>query len=164
MGGKTTTAPLEGKQAPRVQLPDQDGRIFDLGQLRGQKVVLYFYPKAHTSGCTREAQGFAELYPEFKRRKVAVIGVSPDPPSTLKKFQEKLNLPFPLLSDQDHKVAEAFGVWKEKKMYGQTRMGIERSTFIIDENGKVVKAFLKVKPDGHAREVLKALEQLDSGS
>lgn len=144
-----------GSQFPEFSLPDQDGRIVTSDSLRGQKVVLYFYPKDDTTGCTAEACEFREALPNISGAKV--IGVSPDNPRSHRKFVDKYNLNFTLLSDTGHSLCEAAGVWAEKSMYGRKYMGVERTTFILDEKGKVVKTFNKVKPQGHSAEVLAAL-------
>jgi peroxiredoxin Q/BCP len=129
-----------------------------LKNFRGQPFVLYFYPRADTPGCTAESCAFRDLFPKFQKLKVPVVGISPDDAAAQMKFKQKYSLPFPLLADVGHKVAEAYGVWKEKNLYGKTTMGIERTTFIIDAQGKIQKIFPKVKVEGHADEVLAALE------
>lgn len=146
-----------GRPAPDFELLTETGEPLKLSSLRGRKVVLYFYPRANTPGCTREACEFRDHLPRISRKGTVVLGISPDKPATQAKFKEKYHLPFTLLSDPDHKVAEAYGVWKAKTMYGKKTMGIERTTFIIDEEGKIAKVFPKVKVDGHAAEVLAAL-------
>jgi peroxiredoxin Q/BCP len=146
-----------GRPAPDFELLTDTGEPLKLSSLRGRKVVLYFYPRANTPGCTREACDFRDHLPRLARKGTVVLGISPDKPATQAKFKEKYQLPFTLLSDPDHKVAEAYGVWKAKTMYGKKTMGIERTTFIIDEEGKIAKIFPKVKVDGHAAEVLAAL-------
>ena len=143
--------------APDFALPADDGSQVKLSSLRGRRVVLYFYPKDDTSGCTAQACSFRDSLPRLEERGAVVLGVSPDDLSSHRKFKEKYDLNFPLLADTDHAVAEAYGVWKEKSMYGRTYMGIERSTFIIDEEGRVEQAWRKVKPADHALEVLDAL-------
>lgn len=147
-----------GKKAPDFVLPDQDGKKVSLKDFKGKKVVLYFYPKDNTSGCTREACNFRDEFPKFKKSSAVIIGVSPDSVSSHKKFAEKYELPFTLLSDEDKKVLQMYDVWKEKSMYGKKYMGVERTTYIIDENGKIKKIFNKVKVDGHNEEVMKALK------
>jgi len=142
-----------GNKAPDFTLPDADGNKVKLSQFRGKKVVLYFYPKDNTSGCTKEACAFRDAMPQFEEKNAVIIGVSPDGQKSHEKFRSKHDLPFILLSDTDHKVAERYGVWKEKKMYGKTYFGIERSTFIIDENGKLSEEFRKVKVNGHVEAV-----------
>jgi len=147
----------EGQPAPDFTLPSDSGEDITLSALRGKKVVLYFYPKDNTSGCTKEACSFRDDHSLFLMKGAAVIGVSPDSVVSHQKFKAKLGLPFYLLSDEDHAVAEAYGAWGEKKMYGKTYMGIIRSTYVIDEEGTVVKVFPKVKPADHAQEVLQYL-------
>jgi len=139
--------------APDFTLPSVGGKI-KLSGLKGKKVVLYFYPKDMTSGCTLEAQDFTSHYSKFKKNKAVVFGVSPDSLDRHKKFSQKEGINFPLLSDGNHKVLEKYGVWKEKSMYGRKYMGVERSTFIIDEKGKIVKIYRKVKVPGHVEDVL----------
>jgi peroxiredoxin Q/BCP len=148
----------EGDAAPTVHLDDEQGRPFDLGGLKGKNVVLYFYPKADTPGCTRESCEFRDHSKKFTKADTVIVGVSPDKSAAQSKFKDKFDLPFTLLADVDHKVAEAFGVWVEKSMYGKKYMGIERSTFLIGKDGKIAKIFRKVKPDGHAEEVYAALQ------
>lgn len=147
-----------GKKAPAFSLNDQDGKKVSLKILLGKKVVLYFYPKDNTSGCTKEACSFNEYLPHFLGIDAVVLGVSPDSSASHKKFVDKYNLNFTLLSDEEKKVVEAYGVWKEKSMYGRKYMGVERTTFIIDENGKVKYIFPKVKVEGHTEKVLEALK------
>jgi peroxiredoxin Q/BCP len=148
----------EGTIAPDFTLASDGGGDVTLSDYRGQKVVLYFYPKDDTPGCTTEACNFRDDYSELLAAGAVVLGVSPDTVKSHDKFKLKFNLPFALLSDPDHQVAELYGAWGEKKMYGRTYMGIIRSTFIIDEDGKIIKVFPKVKPKNHSQEVLKALE------
>jgi peroxiredoxin Q/BCP len=148
----------EGKKAPDFTLPDQDGKKVKLSDFKGKYVVLYFYPKDDTSGCTKEACNFRDTFPKFKSVDAVILGVSPDSVSSHKKFAEKYNLPFRLLADEDKKVVEKYGVWKEKSMYGKKYMGVERTTFIIDPDGKIKKIFPKVKVDNHHNEVLEALK------
>ena len=147
----------EGSEAPDFTLPADDGTDVTLSSLRGKKVVLYFYPKDNTSGCTTQACDLRDRHDAIQAEGAVVLGVSPDPLSSHEKFRDKFGLNFPLLSDEDHKVAEAYGVWKEKSMYGKKYWGIERSTFIIDEEGLVVEAWRKVRPKGHAEKVTEAL-------
>jgi len=147
---------MEGKKAPSFKLLDQDGETVSLTDFKGKTVVLYFYPRADTPGCTVEACEFRDHGKEFGKN-VVVLGISPDQPAPLKKFQKKFSLPFPLLSDAEHTTAEAYGAWGEKSMYGKKYMGILRTTFVIGPDGKVTKVFAKVKPKGHAGEVLKAI-------
>ena len=150
----------ENKNAPAFSLTDQDGKNVSLKDFKGKNVVLYFYPKDNTSGCTKEACNFRDEFPDFKKLKAVILGVSPDSVSSHKKFEDKYNLPFRLLSDEKKDVLEKYGVWKEKSMYGRKYMGVERSTFIIDKTGKVKKIFRKVKVDGHNKEVMEALKEL----
>ncbi len=153
----TETVLKEGDAAPEIRLQDDQDKPFDLTALRGKNVVLYFYPKADTSGCTLESKEFSESAKEFAGRDAAIVGVSPDKVDAQCKFRIKYGFPFPLLADVDHKVAEAYGVWKQKSMYGRKYMGIERTTFLIGPDGKIRKIFPKVKPAGHAAEVMAAL-------
>lgn len=148
-----------GMVAPDFSLPDQDGKTVALHDFKGKKVVLYFYPKDDTAGCTKQACGFAELYPQFQEKDAVVIGISKDSVASHKKFQEKYNLPFTLLSDEDKAIIQQYDVWKEKSMYGRKYMGIERSTYLIDENGVIVKAFGKVRPGDNPKKMLKELPQ-----
>lgn len=148
----------EGTKAPTFTLLNQDGKKVSLKDFLGKKVVLYFYPKDMTSGCTKEACDFRDHINLFHNKNVVVLGVSPDSVQSHKKFQEKYGLPFDLLSDESKKVLEKYGVWKEKSMYGRKYFGVERTTFIIDENGKIKKIFPRVKVNGHIKEVLQALE------
>lgn len=148
----------ERKKAPSFSLQDGEGKKVSLSDFKGQKVVLYFYPKDMTSGCTKEACDFRDSFPNFKKLKTVVLGVSPDSVQSHKKFTDKYELPFTLLSDGEKEVVEKYGVWKEKSMYGKKYMGVERSTFIIDEEGKILKIFRKVKVDGHIEEVEKVLK------
>ena len=143
----------KGDAAPDFELPADDGGRVRLGDLKGRRVILYFYPKDNTSGCTTQACELRDALPRIDEKGAVVVGVSPDPVSSHQKFRDKYSLNFPLLSDQDHQVSEAYGVWKEKSMYGRKYWGIERSTFIIDENGVVVDIWRKVKPKGHADRV-----------
>ncbi len=147
-----------GKKAPDFTLPDQDGKKVSLKDFKGKKIILYFYPKDNTSGCTKEACSFRDDFPKFKKTDAVILGVSPDSVSSHKKFAEKFNLPFTLLSDEEKKVLELYNVWKEKSMYGKKYMGVERTTYIIDETGKIKKIFNKVKVDGHNLEVMEALK------
>jgi peroxiredoxin Q/BCP len=147
----------EKDNAIDFNLPDADGNNVSLSSFRGKKVVLYFYPKDDTPGCTKQACSFRDAYDDIIEAGAVVIGISPDSTASHEKFKNKFGLPFHLLSDTDHKVAEAYGSWSEKKMYGKTSMGIIRSTFIIDEDGSILKVFPKVSPEGHADKVLKYL-------
>lgn len=144
-----------GDQAPSFALPDQDGAIVDLASLRGRKVLVYFYPKADTPGCTTQACGLRDIAGEVGD--TAIIGISPDPPSRLKKFADKYDLGFTLLSDAEHATAEAFDVWKEKKNYGRTYFGIERSAFLVAEDGTLEAVWYKVKPKDTPTNLLAAL-------
>ncbi|MCD2436523.1 thioredoxin-dependent thiol peroxidase [Acidaminococcus sp. NSJ-142] len=146
-----------GTQAPDFTLPDQDGQMHSLKEYRGQKVVLYFYPKDNTPGCSRQASGFGELYPQFTEKGAVVLGVSKDSVASHKKFQEKYNLPFTLLSDPEKTVIQAYDVWKEKKLYGKVSMGVVRSTYLIDENGIITRALDKVKPGDNPAQMLAEL-------
>ena len=147
----------KGARAPDFTLPsDRDGDV-TLSDLRGRRVVLYFYPKDDTSGCTAQACELRDELPRFEAGDAVVLGVSPDSVASHARFRKKHGLNFPLLADEDHRVAEAYGVWKEKSMYGRKYMGIERSTFLIDEDGVVMEAWRKVKPTGHAQLVAEAL-------
>ena len=150
----------EGEAAPDFSLPADDGRQVQLSQLRGRPVVLYFYPKDDTPGCTREACAFRDKSAELAARGVAVLGVSPDDVASHGRFRDKYRLNFPLLADAGHQVAERYGAWREKNMYGKKSMGIQRSTFLIDGEGRVRKVWKKVSVDGHDEEVLRALESL----
>ena len=149
----------EGGPAPDFSLPADSGEVITLSALRGRPVVLYFYPKDDTPGCTRQACGIRDAWGEFERSGAVVLGVSPDGPKKHTKFREKYGLPFTLLADEDHAVAEAYGVWVEKSMLGKKYMGIERSTFVIDAAGNLAKIMRRVKPDTHADDVLAALGQ-----
>lgn len=147
-----------GKKAPDFSLLNQDEKKISLKDYLGQKVVLYFYPKDDTSGCTKEACSFSDDLPKFNKIDAVILGVSPDSVKSHKKFSEKYKLKFDLLADEEKLVLEKYGVWKEKSMYGRKYMGVERTTFIIDEKGKIKKVFNKVKVEGHNKEVLEALK------
>jgi peroxiredoxin Q/BCP len=147
----------ENDIAPDFTLTADDGSEVTLSDLRGRKVILYFYPKDDTPGCTTQACAIRDQWSEFQEKGAQIFGVSPDSVASHVKFREKYQLPFPLLADTEHQVAEAYGVWKEKSMYGRKYWGNERTTFIIDEEGRVAKIFPKVKPAEHAELVLKAL-------
>ena len=134
-----------GTKAPDFSLPDQNGDIHTLKEYAGRKVVLYFYPRDNTAGCTKQACGFAELYPQFVEKDAVVVGVSKDSVASHKKFEEKYNLPFTLLSDTELQAIKSYDVWKEKKNYGKVSMGVVRTTYLIDENGRIIKAYEKVK-------------------
>ena len=149
--------PTAGSPAPDIQLLTDGNEPFQLSSLRGKNVVLYFYPKADTPGCTKEACAFRDESPKLEAANTVVVGVSPDKPGAQARFKEKFGLPFTLLADVDHKAAEAYGVWVEKSMYGKKYMGVERATFIIGPDGQIKKVFPKVKVEGHAAEVLAAL-------
>ena len=146
--------------APEFTLPDKDGVERSLSEFRGKKVVIYFYSKDNTSGCTRQAQAFAALYEEFKEVGAEVIGISKDSAASHAKFAEKHSLPFVLLSDPERQAIKAFGVWQEKKLYGKVSMGVVRTTFILDEDGKILKIMPKVKPDTNAADALAFLKEL----
>ncbi len=146
-----------GKPAPDFTLPDQNGNTVSLSKLKGAPVVLYFYPKDDTPGCTKEACGFRDAFADYNRAGATILGVSPDSSESHAKFAKKFELPFTLLADTDHKVCEAYGVWKEKSMYGKKFMGVERTTFVIDAKGIVRSVFPRVKVDGHVGAVLEAL-------
>ncbi len=150
--------PKEGSLAPAFKTTDANGKAVSLKDFRGEKVVLYFYPKDDTPGCTKEACSFRDAFSEFKKRGIKVLGVSPDKETAHKKFTEKYKLPFTLLADTEHAIADAYGTWGEKKFMGRTYMGVKRMTFLIDEKGKIKKIFEKVKPDEHASEVLEAFQ------
>ena len=145
-------------KAPEFSLHDSDGNLVNLSDYFGKKVVLYFYPKDNTPGCTRQACAFAAAYEEFKNKNIQVIGISKDSVASHKKFAEKYSLPFVLLSDPDLVAIKAYGVWQEKKLYGKVSMGVVRTTFIIDENGNIEKIMPKVKPDTNAQEILNELK------
>ena len=147
-----------GDKAPDFTMPTDGGGKVSLKDLKGKKRVLYFYPKDDTPGCTTEACGFRDALPDFSKVKAAIVGISKDSAASHDKFKTKFKLPFPLASDEDGKVCEAYGTWVEKSMYGKTYMGIERSTFLIDETGVIRNIWRKVKADGHAAEVLAAAE------
>jgi len=146
-----------GDRAPDLELPDQDGRPVRLSDLKGRRVVLYFYPKADTSGCTTQALGVRDHAADYEAADAVVLGVSPDPVAKVKKFHDKHAMNFTLLADVDHAVAEAYGVWAEKSMYGRTYWGVQRATFVLDEEGVVRHVIPKVSPKTHDDEVLAAL-------
>jgi peroxiredoxin Q/BCP len=150
----------EGSPAPDFTLPGDNASEISLAGYRGQPVVLYFYPKDNTSGCTKEAVAFNELIEQFGAAGVAVVGVSPDPVTSHDKFKAKFELAFPLAADEKTEVANAYGVWVEKSMYGKKYMGVERSTFLIDKDGNIAKIWRKVKVPGHAEKVLEAAKAL----
>lgn len=151
----------ENTLAPHFEMPTQLDKPISSAELKGKKFILYFYPKADTSGCTKEACAFEENLSVLQKINIPVIGVSRDPVKKLKAFADKYNLTFPLASDEEGKVTEAYGVWVEKSMYGRKYMGIERTTFLIDEQGTILKIWPKVKVTGHVDAVLKTIEQLD---
>lgn len=143
-----------GMKAPAFTLQDKDGRNVSLSDFAGKKVILYFYPKDNTPGCTRQAQAFSTAYEKFKRMNIEVIGISKDSAASHTKFAEKYSLPFVLLSDPELNAIKAYGVWQEKKLYGKVNMGVVRTTFVIDEQGNIEKIMPKVKPDTNAAELL----------
>ena len=147
----------EGIQAPDFTLPDQDGVLRKLSDYLGTPIVLYFYPKDDTPGCTTEACNFRDDYPNYEQAGVVILGVSPDTPKKHTKFKEKYNLPFTLLADESHQICELFEVWGRKKFMGREYDGVFRTTFVIDPTGKIVKVFENVKPEGHSAQVLAAL-------
>ena len=151
--------PEPGEQAPDFELPDQDGRIVKLSDFRGQPVVVYFYPKADTPGCTTQACGVRDRKADYAAAGAVVLGISPDPVAKVKKFHDKFALDFALLADEGHAVADSYGVWVEKSMYGRKYMGNERTTFIIGSDGKVADVLRKVKPAEHDEKVLAALAE-----
>lgn len=146
-----------GTKAPSFSLPDQDGNVHTLEDYRGKKVVLYFYPKDNTPGCTKQACGFAQLYPQFTEKGAVVLGVSKDTVGSHKKFAEKYGLPFTILSDTEKEVIQAYDVWKEKTMYGKKVFGVVRTTYLIDEEGTIIKAFGKVKAAENPEQMLETL-------
>jgi peroxiredoxin Q/BCP len=150
----------DGDKAPDFELPTDGGETLELSRLRGKPAVLYFYPKDDTSGCTAEAKDFTRLAPDFRKAGVEVIGVSPDSVESHAKFRKKYDLAVRLAADADKAVANAYGVWVEKSMYGRKYMGVERSTFLIDGKGRIAKSWRKVKVPGHAEEVLAAAKAL----
>lgn len=150
----------EGKKAPSFKLSDQNGKSVSLKDHIGKNVVLYFYPKDDTSGCTAEACNFRDEFPKFQNIKTVILGVSPDSVASHKKFETKYSLPFSLLSDEKKQVLEKYGVWKEKSMYGRKYLGVERTTIIIDKRGVVRKIFTKVKVAGHNLEIIESLKGL----
>ncbi len=148
----------EGKKAPVFKLKDQDGKTVSLNDFKGKDVILYFYPKDDTPGCTTEACNFRDEFPKFQNINAVILGISPDSEASHKKFIAKYGLPFSLLSDENKEVLEKYDVWKEKNMYGKKYMGVERTTFVIDGDGKIKKIFNKVKVSNHYNEVLEALK------
>jgi peroxiredoxin Q/BCP len=149
-----------GETAPEFTLPDQHGNAVSLSDFRGRTVVLYFYPKADTPGCTAQACGVRDRHADYQRAGAVILGVSPDPVKAVDKFDQKYGLGFPLLADESHEVAEQYGVWVEKSMYGRTYWGVQRSTFVIDADGRIAHVIEKVKPQTHDDEVLAALADL----
>jgi len=152
------STPTEGSLAPDIALRTDRGEPFQLSSLKGKNVVLYFYPKADTPGCTKEACDFKADSEKFSKANTVIVGVSPDQESAQAKFKAKFALPFTLLADTEHKAAEDYGVWKEKSMYGKKYMGVDRTTFVIGPDGKIKKIFPKVKVEGHAAEVFAAID------
>jgi thioredoxin-dependent peroxiredoxin len=150
----------EHTAAPDFTVATDEGTPLRLSSLRGRNVVLYFYPKDDTPGCTVEACELRDAFPRFSKTKAVILGVSPDSVASHQKFKKKFELPFTLLADTDHAIAEAYGVWVEKSMYGKKYMGVQRATFVIDKKGSVAKVYPKVKPEGHAAEVEAELEKL----
>ncbi|MDX1596106.1 MAG: thioredoxin-dependent thiol peroxidase [Nitrosopumilaceae archaeon] len=144
----------EGDKVPAFELNDSEGNKVKSSDLKGKKHVIYFYPKDFTPGCTTEADEFSKDYKKFQKKDIEIIGISPDDVESHKKFCDKMNIPYILLADTDHKVSEKFGVWGKKNFMGREYMGVNRSTFLVDENGKIFKVFPKVKPKGHSQEVL----------
>lgn len=144
----------KGTKAPEFSLPDENGEIRNLSDYKGKKLILYFYPRDNTPGCTKQACGFADLYPQFSEKGVEIIGISKDSVASHKKFKEKYSLPFTILSDTELKTIQAYDVWKEKKLYGKTSMGIIRTTYLLDENGVIIKAMDKVKAAENPKEML----------
>ena len=151
-----------GTKAPDFSLPDQDGVMHSLSRYRGKKVILYFYPRDNTPGCTKQACGFRDLYPQFTEKGAVVLVVSKDSVASHKKFQEKYQLSFPILSDTELQVIQAYDVWKEKKLYGKVSMGVVRTTYLIDENGIISKAFGKVKAAQNPEQMLEELNDIIS--
>ena len=144
----------KGTKAPEFSLPDENGEIRNLSDYKGKKLILYFYPRDNTPGCTKQACGFANLSPQFSEKDVEIIGISKDSVASHKKFKEKYSLPFTILSDTELQIIQAYDVWKEKKLYGKTSMGIVRTTYLIDENGVIIKAMDKVKAAENPEEML----------
>ena len=148
-----------GQPAPQFKLPSSTGKSVALADLIGKRrVILFFYPKADTPGCTTEACGFRDALPRFDSAQVAVLGISPDPVEDVTRFGQKFNIPYPLLADADHAVAERYGVWQEKTLYGKRYWGVVRTTFVIGLDGRIERVFEKVKPEGHQREVMQSIE------
>jgi peroxiredoxin Q/BCP len=154
----------EGQPAPEFELPDQDGNPVRLSSLRGRAVVVYFYPRADTPGCTAQACGIRDHRNDYAQAGAVVLGVSPDDPARLRKFADKYGLPFTLLADPERKAIEAYGVWREKRLYGKTTMGVERSTFVVGPDGTIQRIMRRVKPKQHDELVLRALAELDEAA
>jgi peroxiredoxin Q/BCP len=154
------TTPDVGDMAPDFTLPNQDGETVSLSDSKGDRIVLYFYPKDFTSGCTKEACSFRDMYPDYEGEDAVIIGVSTDSVESHRKFADKHQLPFTLLSDEDRKVSEKYGVYKEKNIFGKKRMGIVRSTFLIDENFRIAKVYRSVRVKGHSEKVLEDMRDL----
>lgn len=154
------TMPAVGEKAPQFKAPDADGKTVKLSDFKGKKVVLYFYPRDLTPGCTKEACGFRDDSPRFNKKDVVILGVSTDDEASHRKFREAHDLNFTLLSDPEHELAESYGVWQEKNMYGRKSWGVKRTTFIIDEQGKIAHVFGKVDTANHSKDVLKVLDKL----
>jgi peroxiredoxin Q/BCP len=149
-----------GSRAPEIALETDAGEAFKLAAQKGRNVVVYFYPKASTPGCTKEACAFNDNLPRIEAANTVVVGVSPDPVKAIARFRDKYGLKFSLLADAEHRIAEAYGVWVEKSLYGKKYMGVERTTFIVGADGKIARVFRKVRVEGHAAEVLEALQSL----
>ena len=149
--------PKQNDPAPDFALPADDGTLVRLGDLRGQRVILFFYPRADTPGCTIEACEFRDMTPQIQEKGAVVLGISPDTVADVRKFREKFQLPYRLLADADHSVAETYGVWREKNNFGKTYWGVARTTFLVDEEGKIARVYEQVTPQGHAAEVLGGL-------
>ncbi|MBI3601871.1 MAG: thioredoxin-dependent thiol peroxidase [Candidatus Omnitrophica bacterium] len=158
--GERSRTTREGDQAPDFKLQANNGQAIALQDLKGKNVVIYFYPKDDTPGCTVEACGFRDSFKEIEKLKAVVLGVSPNNAASHEKFIKKFNLPFTLLADTDKKMCQDYGVWVEKSMYGKKYMGVARTTFVIDKDGKVAKIFEKVKPEGHHQEVIETLKAI----
>ena len=150
----------EGVMAPDFELPDENDVIDKLSDYRGKTIILYFYPKDNTSGCTKEAVGFRDDFDFYKEHQVIILGVSPDTPKRHTNFKEKYNLPFTLLADTEHEVSELYGVWQKKKMAGREYYGIKRTTYLIGSDGEIIKVFKKVKPAEHSKEIIEYLDGL----
>ena len=149
-----------GEPAPDFRLPADNGTTVSLADFRGKKVILYFYPKDDTPGCTSQACGFRDAYPQIEEKNAVVIGVSPDSVKSHQKFKTKYDLPFLLVADEDHQLAEAYGVWGEKSMYGKRYFGIERTTFLINQTGKIIAVWRKVKVKNHVQEIIEKIEAI----